>query len=114
MAEVSLPIGGHSYTVACRDGGEEHLRTLAARVDAKVAEARAAVGLPSETRQLLFAALLLADEASEALQSQGSAPAAPALPQIPTPDPALAGTLTAIAARMELLAYALEQGTQTS
>jgi cell division protein ZapA len=114
MAEVSLPIGGHSYTVACRDGGEEHLRTLAARVDAKVGEARAAVGLPSEIRQLLFAALLLADEANEALQSQGSAPAAPVVPQVPTPDPALAGTLTAIAARMESLAYALEQRTQTS
>ena len=114
MAEVSLPIGGRNYTVACRDGGEGHLRTLAARVDAKVEEARAAVGTPSEIRQLLFAALLLADEADEALQSQGSAPAAPAVPPMRTPDPALAGALTAIATRMESLADALEQRAQTS
>jgi cell division protein ZapA len=98
MAEVSLAIGGRSYSLACRDGGEEHLRGLAARVDAKVEEARAAVGTPSEVRQLLFAALLLADEASEA------APAAAT-----GDDPALASTLAAIATRMESLATALEQ-----
>jgi cell division protein ZapA len=100
MAEVSLAIGGRSYSLACRDGGEEHLRGLAARVDAKVEEARAAVGTPSEVRQLLFAALLLADEASEA--------APPATTGV---DPALAGTLAAIATRMESLANALEQST---
>jgi cell division protein ZapA len=114
MGEVSLPIGGRSYAVACRDGGEEHLRGLASRVDAKVEEARAAVGTPSEVRQLLFAALLLADEANEAVQGQGSAPVAPTVPPVPTPDPALAGALTAIAARMESLADALEQRSQTS
>ena len=103
MAEVSLAIGGRSYTLACRDGGEDHLRGLAARVDAKVEEARAAVGTPSEVRQLLFAALLLADEASEA------APAAAT-----GHDPALAGTLAAIATRMESLASALEQSAPAS
>lgn len=120
MAEVSLPIGGRRYAVACRAGGEDHLLSLAARVDAKVDEARAAVGTPSEVRQLLFAALLLADEANEAneanqaAQRQGAAPVAPPAPVTPTPDPALVGALAAIATRMESLADALEQRTQTS
>ncbi len=110
MAEVSLPIGGRSYAVACRDGGEDHLRGLAARVDAKVAEARAAVGTPSEVRQLLFAALLLADEANEAVQ--GVRPAA-APETVRAPDTALADALAAVATRMESLADALEQRAQT-
>ncbi len=111
MAEVSLPIGGRSYAIACRDGGEEHLRGLAARVDAKVAEARAAVGTPSEVRQLLFAALLLADEASEAANAVQTAPAPSGQP---VPDPALDHALATIAARMESIADALEQRVRTS
>lgn len=101
MAEVSLVIGGRSYTIACRDGGEDHLRSLAARVDAKVEEARAAVGTPSEVRQLLFAALLLADEASESDVT-------------PATDPVMAKALAAVAARMESLANTLEQSGQAS
>jgi cell division protein ZapA len=101
MAEVILAIGGRSYTIACRDGGEDHLRSLAVRVDAKVEEARAAVGTPSEVRQLLFAALLLADEASESGVSSAT-------------DAATTEALTAVAARIESLADALEQSGRAS
>ena len=66
MAEVTLSIAGHSYTVACRDGEEERLQKLGAMVDAKTIDAQAAVGGNlGEARVLLFAALLLADEADE-------------------------------------------------
>lgn len=66
MAEVTLTIAGHSYTVACRDGEEERLQKLGAMVDAKTIDAQAAVGGNlGEARVLLFAALLLADEADE-------------------------------------------------
>ena len=109
MAEVTLAIGGRSYSIVCRDGGEDHLLGLAARVDAKVEEARAAVGTPSEVRQLLFAALLLADEASDV----GTANATGAATGSAT-DPATLKALTAVAARMESLADALEQGAQAS
>ena len=97
MASVDLEIGGHRYSVACRDGGEAHLRTIAAKVDAKVVEARAAVGNASEVRQLLFAALLLAD-------TEDAVPAAEA------PSDAL----DAIAERVERLADALEAQATTS
>lgn len=66
MAEVTLTIAGHSYTVACRDGEEDRLKKLGAMVDAKTIDAQAAVGGNlGEARVLLFAALLLADEADE-------------------------------------------------
>lgn len=103
MAEVLLAIGGRSYAVACRDGGEDHLSRLAARVDAKVEEARAAVGTANEVRQLLFAALLLADEVSEANGTDTSNAAAPG-----------AAALGALAARLESIADALEQGASKS
>ncbi|MEM8694416.1 MAG: cell division protein ZapA [Pseudomonadota bacterium] len=66
MAEVTLTIAGHSYTVACRDGEEERLKALSQMVDAKTADAQKAVGGNlGEARILLFAALLLADEVDE-------------------------------------------------
>jgi cell division protein ZapA len=102
MAEVTLAIGGRSYTIACRDGGEDHLRALAARVDAKVEEARSAVGTANEVRQLLFAALLLADDISDAVSN-----AAP----VPADASDTVDALASLAARMESLADTLETGT---
>jgi cell division protein ZapA len=111
MAEVTLAIGGREYSVACRDGGEEHLRSLAKRVDAKVNEARGAVGTASEVRQLLFAALLLADDLAEstnasAVAANGSAPA--------SPDPGTIQALLALATRVESMADALEGSRQNA
>lgn len=66
MAEVALLIAGHSYKVACRDGEEERLQKLGEMVDAKTVDAQNAIGGNlGETQNLLFAALLLADEADE-------------------------------------------------
>jgi cell division protein ZapA len=66
MAEVTLSIAGHSYTVACRDGEEDRLEKLGQMVDAKTVDAQNAVGGNlGEARILLFASLLLADEADE-------------------------------------------------
>jgi cell division protein ZapA len=59
MAEVRLSIAAREYAVNCNDGEEARLTALAELVDEK---ARAAgLGL-SENRQLLFAALFLADQ----------------------------------------------------
>jgi cell division protein ZapA len=63
VSDVSLTIAGRPYDVHCEDGQEAQLLGLAARVDEK---ARAMQG-GTEVRQLLFAALMLADEAQEAL-----------------------------------------------
>lgn len=106
MAEVTLHVGGHAYKVACRDGEEDHLRRLAAFVDGKISEARSAVGDLGEVRQLLLAALLLADEQIDA-QSRTTAVA----PELPS---AYAETFESIADRIEALANALENSQRAS
>ena len=62
MADVRLTIAGRAYDVHCADGEEAQLVQLAAAVDEK---ARGIHG-GTEVRQLLFASLMLADDAQEA------------------------------------------------
>jgi cell division protein ZapA len=99
MAEVDLIIAGRPYKVACKDGEEEALRSAARLVDAKSREAIAGLGTLSESRQLLFAALLLADQMVE----QRPDAAVPA-----DPDPELVNRAEQLAMRLESLAEHLE------
>jgi len=62
MPLVNVMINGRAYTIACDDGEETHLKDLAAHVDAKAREVLGSVGQVGETRMLLMAALLIADE----------------------------------------------------
>jgi cell division protein ZapA len=61
MADVRLNVCGRQYDVHCADGQEDQLKRLAEIVDSKAR----GVGGGTEIRQLLFAALMLADEAQE-------------------------------------------------
>jgi cell division protein ZapA len=98
MAQVDLFIAGRSYQIACREGEEENLKAAARLVDAKSREALSGLGTLSESRQLLFASLLLADQIVD--QQRGIAPA-PA-------DPIIAERVAALAERLEVLAISLE------
>jgi len=101
MSNVSLSIGGRTYSVACADGEEAHVAALGRMIDAKIG-AMDGQASQNESRALLFAALLLADEVHEAQAGQPSAgPAAPASPD-------LAPNLARIAQRLENLADRLE------
>jgi cell division protein ZapA len=62
MPLVNVMVNGRAYTIACDDGEEDHLRELAATVDAKAREVLSSVGQVGDTRLLLMAALLMADE----------------------------------------------------
>src|SRR5580704_13326944 len=62
MPLVNVMVNGRAYTIACDDGEEDHLRQLAATVDAKAREVLSSVGQVGDTRLLLMAALLMADE----------------------------------------------------
>ena len=99
MAEVELTIAGRPYKVACRNGEEENLRAAGALVDAKSREALSGLGTLSESRQLLFAALLLADQIVDGREVD-----------IPTgPDPTLIERTERLAERLESIADALER-----
>jgi cell division protein ZapA len=62
MPLVNVMVNNRAYTIACDDGEEDHLRALAATVDAKTREVLSSVGQVGDTRLLLMAALLIADE----------------------------------------------------
>ena len=66
MGQVSVPVNGRSYAITCEDGQESRIRRLAQYVDAKVAEFVGSVGQAGEGRLLLLAALVIADELSDA------------------------------------------------
>ena len=99
MAEVELFIAGRPYKVACRNGEEETLRQAGALVDSKSREALAGLGTLSESRQLLFAALLLADQIIDGREFE--------VPK--APDDELVQRTHVLAERLESLADRLEQ-----
>jgi len=66
MSQVSVPVNGRAYAITCEDGEETRIRRLAQYVDAKVADFVGSVGQAGEARLLLLAALVIADELSDA------------------------------------------------
>lgn len=65
MGQVSIKINGRDYDVACADGEEDHVSSLAAQVSSRVEQLAESVGQLGEARMLLMACLVLADELSE-------------------------------------------------
>jgi len=66
MAQVTVTINNRRYEIACDDGQEAHLTRLAQNLDKRVDELTAAVGQIGDSRLLVMANLLVADELSEA------------------------------------------------
>jgi cell division protein ZapA len=113
MAEVDLEIGGRRYAVACRDGDEARFMRLATIIDDKMKQATGAVGGLNETRQFLFASLLLADELDDARKN------GPAVATAPSPAPAAADSaviaaIERIAERLETLADRVDSGVESA
>jgi len=104
MSQITLTIGGNSHRVSCADGEEAHIAKLGAMIDAKL-QAMAGNRSAQEAENLLFAALLLADELHEAKQNSSSpAPAAKATQSVPD----IAPKLDQLAESLELCAEKLE------
>lgn len=110
MSNLTLDIGGRPFTVSCADGEEPHVEMLGRMIDER---ARKVGRGQSETRTLLFAALMLADELHDAHRQ---APAASATPPVESAsdgthaDDQTVARVIALAERIEKLAMALEQG----
>lgn len=107
MADVRLMIAGREYIVTCKDGEEDRLKTLGSLVDTKAREAGGATGGLNESRLLLFASLLLADQlhdsdSATAKGETGSAHSADNLRQ-------MADAVERLAERIETLVQDLEE-----
>lgn len=106
MSEITLHVGGRGYTVSCADGEEDHVRHLASVIDGKIA-ALSGNRAPGDARNLLFAALILADEVEEA-RGERAEPEREGLPQSEF-DLAAADRLESIADRLENLWQSLRE-----
>ena len=112
MAQVTVRINGYAYTVGCQDGEEQHLQLMAEQVERRIDSIKAVAGQSGESRMLVMAALLMADDLYEmgkslqSAQSQaGQATDSTAAP--PQPDPKLNRRLGKLAKRAEDIAAEL-------
>jgi cell division protein ZapA (FtsZ GTPase activity inhibitor) len=62
MPEINVELCGHKTTIACAAEDEERLRYLIGLIGSRAETARTIVGDNDRWRQLLFAAIFLADE----------------------------------------------------
>ena len=67
MAQVTVHINSRSYTLACEEGEEDHLRELAQYLDGHVTDLKARFGQIGDSRLLVMASLTIADQFSETL-----------------------------------------------
>ena len=65
MSQVSVTINGRQFRMACEDGQEEHLTSLARELDARIADLRSKFGEIGDLRLTVMAALTIADELNE-------------------------------------------------
>ena len=65
MAQVEIKINGRDYRIACEDGQESHLSSLANYLDGKVSELVEQVGQIGDTSLMVMAGLLVTDELSD-------------------------------------------------
>lgn len=111
MSTVTLSIGPKTYTVACADGQEAHIRALGAMIAEKYAQLGQARA-PLEAQNLLFAGLFMADELDQARKRLAEI-AEPAL--APEPDTAELDAAREAIARLETeLAEAREAAARAS
>jgi cell division protein ZapA len=62
MAQLTVKLNGYAYNVGCEDGQEAHLLEMARQVEQRIESIKALGGQSGESRLLLLAALLMADE----------------------------------------------------
>jgi cell division protein ZapA len=107
MAQVVVRVNGRDFPLSCAEGQEARTRRLAQYVDGKIGAFAKDLGQAGELRLLLLAALVIADElsdAGEALQQERNR--APP-PEIGASEIA-AKEIDGLAERIEAIAAALE------
>ena len=104
MAQVTLRINGYAYTVGCQDGEEQHLQGMAGEVERRIEGIKSAIGQSGESRMLVMAALMMADDLFESDKKQSSGGGGEAA----KPDPKLGRKLGKLAKQAEEIAARLE------
>jgi cell division protein ZapA len=107
MAQVTIRINGYAYSVGCADGQEGHLQAMASEIDQRVDRIKALGSQSGESRLLVLAALLMADEIHDlhAERAMGNGVGRP----LPDLGPELAAARAEAAAAEERARHAEEQ-----
>jgi cell division protein ZapA len=66
VAQVNVTINGRQYRMACEDGQEDHLRQLAKELDNRINRLRGEFGEIGDSRFIVMAAMMVADDVAEA------------------------------------------------
>ena len=103
MPDVKLSIAGRDYFVACNAGEEQRLLQLGAMVDATAQQVAGGARGLTETRALLFSALMLADKLHDTGGTVTADTAGPSAAMMQSCD-----ILEGLATRLENLALRLE------
>ena len=88
MPQVSVTIDGRKYRLACNEGEEARLESLAGLIDEKIGEMRKTFGEIGDQRLVIMAALTIADSLAEARDeaaASASAPRTPSSARAPSP-----------------------------
>jgi cell division protein ZapA len=119
MAQVSVTINGRVYRMACDDGQEDHLARLARDIDARIGQLRSAFGEIGDTRLAVMAAIMVADELSEARRRMRSIEheldavrdsRVAEVSRIEASERAFADAIAGAASRIERIAHSLNDG----
>ena len=108
MAQVTLRINGYSYTLGCMDGEEQHLEAMAVELGNRIDTVRLAAGPSGESRMLVMAALMMADDIFELRRQLETAQSNSAAFAAVGTDPKLGRKLNRMAKRAEEIAEGLE------
>jgi cell division protein ZapA len=108
MSQVSVTIDGRKYRLACNEGEEARLESLAALIDEKIGEMRKTFGEIGDQRLVIMAALTLADSLTEARDN--AAADRKRSDDAEQRAEALASTIDKLGARVESIATRLSGG----
>jgi len=113
LSEVTITVNRRPYRLACEDGQERHLLSLAERIDTRVTDLVGKFGQIGDQQLLVMVGLLLADEAAELrrrLDEQEHLTTERAS-AFDAADEAAAGIVDLLAQRVEALADGIERAT---
>jgi cell division protein ZapA len=111
MAQVSVTIDNRKYRLACNEGEEARLESLAGLIDDKIGELRASFGEVGDQRLVVMAALTVADSLQEALDA--NAAERERMKAAEARNSGFASRLDQLSSRLESLAGQLAGGAET-
>ncbi|MEP3116280.1 cell division protein ZapA [Nisaea sp.] len=109
MAQVEITINSKNYRIACEDGQESRIASLAAMVDSHVADLVGQIGQIGDTRLLVMASLLIADELVDLREIEREVASEGGAVSLSDGEEKIVSALNAMAGRIESIADQLER-----